>query len=69
VRPAGLEKGAHSDGVGAPSLIPAEAGIQMESTDTLLNLLGPRFRADERMGSSRMDRGRRCPDQRDWERE
>ena len=30
-------------------LIPAKAGIQMERTDTSLNLLGPRFRGDERM--------------------
>jgi hypothetical protein len=32
-------------------LIPAEAGIQTESTDTSLSLLGPRFRGDERMGA------------------
>jgi hypothetical protein len=32
-------------------LIPAEAGIQTESTDTSLSLLGRRFRGDERMGA------------------
>jgi hypothetical protein len=31
-------------------LIPAKAGIQVESTDASPNLLGPRFRGDERMG-------------------
>ena len=32
-------------------LIPAEAGIQTESTETSLSLLGPRFRGDERESS------------------
>jgi len=31
-------------------LIPAKAGIQVESTNASPNLLGPRFRGDERMG-------------------
>jgi hypothetical protein len=31
-------------------LIPAQAGIQVEGTSASPNLLGPRFRGDERMG-------------------